>query len=167
MKAIHCRLTLFLLINKNANDTYTIFHCTTTATQKDRSSSSSTSRSNLHVGTPDSWRPVTVCSLTFICGTNTHIHTHRYTVHAHAYLQTLSKPNDTLIKMIIDWFIAFQSFDRNVCYVMHCLYTAFMLEPFCSPPTNVLFSWMYFQTLRNIYRSHRENSSSQVSAKQS
>ena len=27
-----------------------------------------------------------------------------------------------------------------------------MLQPFHSPPTCVLFSWMYLQTLRNIYR---------------
>lgn len=27
-----------------------------------------------------------------------------------------------------------------------------MREPFHSPPTNVLFSWMYFQTLHNTYR---------------
>ena len=60
----------------------------------------------------------------------------------------------THIKMIMNWFISvdFQSFDSDACYITYCFYTTFMLEPFHSPPTNVLFSWMYFQTLHNIYR---------------
>lgn len=80
----------------------------------------------------------TFCSLNFIKNTHPHV----YCTCTYSYLSLMS------LTFKLSWAY---SFDSNVCYITYCFYT-FVLEPFHSPPTSVLFSWMYFQTLHNVYR---------------